>query len=76
MLLYEQNHNPVNSAKAAMGFISYAESIGAIKEDSVFLRESLGDMLSRSAENEAEKFNRLTVQVLTADSQQSEVHNG
>ncbi len=76
MLQYEQNQTPVNSAKAALEFISYAESVGTIKEDSVFLRESLAEMLSRGAETEIEKFNRLTTQALIADSPGKETRNG
>ncbi len=68
MLQYEQNQNPVNSARAAQEFIKYAELVGAIKADSVFLRESLAEMLSRNSETEIEKFNRLTTRSLFYES--------
>lgn len=75
MITYEENKNDIGVKNAAIEFISYAETVGAIKEDSAFLRESLTKMFSKNSGVELEQFNRLTVDALE-EKKATEDHNG
>lgn len=75
MITYEENKNEVDVKKAALEFLSYAESVGAIRDNSPFLRESLMQMFSKNAGGELELFNRLTVDPLNGKAL-PEVNNG
>jgi hypothetical protein len=75
MIKYEENRNDVGVKKAALEFLSYAEAVGAIREGSAFLRESLMQLFAKNTGNDLEQFNRLTVEPLN-ENRTMEAQNG
>ena len=76
MLEYQKKSEAVNLSDAAIKFISYAESVGAIREDSSFLKESLVQLFTPTGSTELEQFNRTVADSLGEDSTQKESANG
>ncbi len=76
MINYTQNNNDANIKEAVIDFLSHAESVGAIKEDSSFLKESMMKMLSKNPSSGLEEFNSVAVESLKNEVKLAEKENG
>ncbi len=76
MLSYQKRNEAVSLSDAAIKFISYAESVGAIREDSPFLKDSLVSLFTPKDNSELEQFNQAVTNSLSDETSAKETDNG